>query len=222
MVTEFRSEAAAEMMTWARDTLWPTIHPQSISYEFMQEPLLAGEVWVAFDHTARLIDAFNENPEGFVAFPAPAGEAGHGFMPVIVGLGIPADAPNLDGAAELIEFLTRPETQGAVLRDLGFFPVVDGVDTSALSAGVSAEAAAVAAQATAADALPALLPVGLGERGGEINQIFRNAFDRIVLEGEEIEAVLAEEGDNLQALMDETGAPCWAPDPASDGPCQVN
>jgi len=142
-------------------------------------------------------------------------------MPVIVGLGIPADAPDPDGAAEMIEYLTRPETQGAVLKELGFFPVVGGVDTSALSEGVSAEAGAVTGQATAADALPALLPVGLGERGGEINQIFRNAFDRIVLEGEEIETVLAEEGDNLQALMDETGAPCWAPDPASDGPCEV-
>ena len=71
------------------------------------------------------------------------------------------------------------------------------------------------------DALPALLPVGLGDRGGEINQIFRNAFDRIVLDGEEIEAVLEEEGANLQALMDETGAPCWAPDAPSQGPCQV-
>ena len=25
----------------------------------------------------------------------------------------------------------------------------------------------------------------------------------------------------LQALLDETGAACWAPDPPSDGPCQV-
>ena len=47
-------------------------------------------------------------------------------MPVIVGLGIPADAPNPEAGAELIEFLTRPDVQGAVLRDLGFFPVVMG------------------------------------------------------------------------------------------------
>ncbi|MFQ5615625.1 MAG: carbohydrate ABC transporter substrate-binding protein, partial [Anaerolineales bacterium] len=63
---------------------------------------------------------------------------------------------------------------------------------------------------------------GLGKRGGEINQIFKNAFDRIVLDGEDIVTVLTEEAANLQALMDETGAPCWAPDPPSDGPCQVN
>ncbi|KAA3659444.1 MAG: carbohydrate ABC transporter substrate-binding protein [Chloroflexi bacterium] len=222
MVSEFRSDAAVDMMTWARDSLWPTVNPQSISYDFMQEPLLSGEVWVAFDHTARLIEAFNENPDGFIAFPAPAGPEGRGFMPVIVGLGIPADAPDPEGAAELVEYLTRPDVQGAVLNELGFFPVVDGVDTSNLPVGVEIEAGAVNAQATAPDALPALLPVGLGERGGEINQIFRNAFDRIVLDGEDIETVLNEEGDNLQALMDETGAPCWAPDPVSDGPCQVN
>ncbi len=222
MVTNFQSDEAVEMMEWVRDSLWPTIHPQSISYEFMQEPLLSGEVWVAFDHTARLLDAFNTAPDDFVAFPAPAGPAGRGFMPVIVGLAIPKGANNPEGAAQLIEYLTRPEIQERVLNELGFFPVVSGVDFSNLPEGISAVAAAVTAQATAADALPALLPVGLGERGGEINQIFRNAFDRIVLEGEDVNIVLTEEAANLQALMNETGAPCWAPDPISDGPCQVN
>lgn len=221
MVTEFKSAAAADMMEWLRDTLWPTIHPQSITYEFMQEPLLAGEVWVAFDHTARLLDAFNTSPADFVAFPAPAGDAGRGFMPVIVGLSIATGAPNPAGSEQLIEYLTRPTVQSEVLNNLGFFPVVGGVDLSNLPEGIGIEAGAVLAQATASDALPALLPVGLGERGGEINQIFRNAFDRIVLDGEDIQTVLNEEGADLQTLMNETGAPCWAPDPPSDGPCQV-
>ena len=221
MVTQFRSQEAADMLTWARDTLWPTIHPQSISYEFMQEPLQSGEVWVAFDHTARLIEALNAQPENFVTFPAPAGPAGRGFMPVVVGLGIPQNAQNPDGAAALIDYLTQPETQRRVLEEMAFFPVVSGVDTSGLPEGVALEATAVDAQANAPDALPALLPVGLGERGGEINQIFRNAFDRVVINGEDVNTVLEEEGANLQALMDDTGAACWAPDPASDGPCQV-
>jgi multiple sugar transport system substrate-binding protein len=109
-----------------------------------------------------------------------------------------------------------------VLQELGFFPVVAGVDTSDLPAGVALEQSAVEAQANSADALPALLPVGLGERGGEINQIFRNAFDRVVINGEDPATVLEAEAAALQALMNETGAPCWAPDPPSDGPCQVN
>ena len=97
-----------------------------------------------------------------------------------------------------------------------------GVDVSNLPPGIAVEAGAVGAQASSEDALPALLPVGLGDRGGEINQIFKNAFDRIVLNGEDAATVLEDEGANLQTLMDETGAPCWAPDAPSDGPCQVN
>ena len=56
----------------------------------MQQPLLTEEVWVAFDHVARLADAFNQKPDDFVAFPAPAGPAGRGFMPVVAGIGDPA------------------------------------------------------------------------------------------------------------------------------------
>jgi len=221
MVSQFKSQEAADMLEWARDSLWPTIHPQSISYEFMQEPLQSGEVWVAFDHVARLIEAFNADPENFVAFPAPAGPAGRGYMPVVVGLGVPNDAPNPEAAIALIDYLTQPETQARVLSELAFFPVVSGVDTSDLPAGVALEAAAVEATSSAPDALPALIPVGLGARGGEINDIFKAAFNRVVLDGEDVTTVLEEEGANLQALLDETGAPCWAPDPPSEGPCQV-
>jgi multiple sugar transport system substrate-binding protein len=221
MVSQFRSEGAAEMLRFMRDDLWPYVDPESINYSFMNEPLLAGSVLVAFDHTARLKPAFDTAPEDFVAFPAPAGPAGRGFMPVVVGLGIPYTAPNPAGAEALIRYMLNPETQGAILRDLGFFPVVSGVDTSDLPAGVAEQSAAVVAQASSPDAIPALLPVGLGARGGEINQIFRNAFSRVVIEGQDIQTVLAEEGAALQALMNETGAPCWAPDPPSDGPCQV-
>ena len=221
MVSKFKSQEAADMLQWAHDSLWPTIHPQSISYEFMQEPLLSGEVWVAFDHVARLKQAFDEQPENFVAFPAPAGPAGRGYMPVVVGLGIPNDAPNPDAAIQLIDYLTQPETQKRILSDLAFFPVVSGVDTSDLPEGVALEAGAVDATVNAPDAIPALIPVGLGSRGGEINEIFRAAFDRVVIDGEDAATVLEEEAGNLQALLDDTGAPCWAPDPASDGPCQV-
>ncbi len=221
MVSQFRSAAATEMMEYLRDDLAPTLHPESLTYDFMNEPLLSGEVWVAFDHVARLLPAFDTEPDNFVAFPTPAGPQGRGFMPVIVGLGIPADAPDPEAAAAAIEYLTRPEVQEQVLAELGFFPVVEGVDTSNLPAGVAIEAEAVNKLLNAPDGIPALLPVGLGERGGEINQIFRNAYDRIVDGGENIASVLDSEGNALQALLNETGAPCWDPDPASDGPCVV-
>jgi len=221
MVSNFKSQEAADMMAWVRDELWPYVHPESITYEFMQDPLLAGDVWVTLDHTARLINAFNEQPENFVGFPGPAGPAGRGFMPVLVGLAVPTASNDKEAAAAIIEYLTRPETQSQVLSQLAFFPVVAGVEMTDLPAGVALEAAAVEAQANSEDAIPSLLPVGLGDRGGEINNLFRAVFDRIVLNGEDIQTVLEAEGANLQTLLNETGAPCWAPDPVSDGPCQL-
>lgn len=221
MVTGFKTQEAADMLVFMRDELWPYVNPESINYEFMSEPLLSGEVWIAFDHVARLKAAFDEQPENFIAFPAPAGPAGRGYMPVVVGLAVPYTSPNPDGADELIKYLLSPEVQGAILRDLGFYPVVSGVDTSNLPEGVALQSAAVEAQANSPDGIPSLLPVGLGDRGGEINQIFRNAFTRVVLEGQDPMTVLEEEGEALQTLLDETGAACWVPDPPSDGPCQL-
>jgi multiple sugar transport system substrate-binding protein len=226
MVTGFMSPAAVEMFEYLRDDLWPYVNAESINYAFMNEPLLSGEVWVAFDHTARLLPAFDAMVTGdtdleFVAFPAPYGPEGLGFMPVVVGLGVPFTAPNPDGAEELIEFLLSPETQAATLADLGFFPVVDGVDLSDLPESVAIEAEAVNLQANAENALPALLPVGLGERGGEFNELYRNVFSRIVFDGEDIETVLESEGAALNALLEDTGAPCWPPDPPSEDACQA-
>ncbi len=90
MVTKFRS-AEAETGWNKFKELWQYTNPNSTNYAFMQEPLLTEEVWVAFDHIARLAEAFNQKPDDFVAFPAPAGPAGRGFMPVVAGVAIPED-----------------------------------------------------------------------------------------------------------------------------------
>ena len=34
-------------------------NPNSTNYDFMQEPLLAGEVWIAWDHIARVKEALH-------------------------------------------------------------------------------------------------------------------------------------------------------------------
>ena len=70
MVTKFRS-AEAEAGWNMFQELWQYTNPASTSYAFMQQPLLTEEVWIAFDHVARLADAFNQKPDDFVAFPAP-------------------------------------------------------------------------------------------------------------------------------------------------------
>ena len=90
-----------------------------------------------------------------------------------------------------------------------------------LSPGLQAEVDAVAAQTGADDALPALLPVGLGDQGGAYSQVFKDAFAQIVVEGQDPAGVLDGLLPNLEEIFTTTGAACWAPDPPSDGPCQV-
>lgn len=220
-VTHFRSQEAEAM--WKEFTeLWAYVNPQSTSYEFMQEPLLAGEVWVAWDHTARLINALRERPQDFVAFPAPIGPKGRGFMPVLTGLGIVKSAPNPEGAASVIEYLTRPDVQLAILREIGgFFPVIQVAMPADLPAGVKLAAEAVAKQSASPNAVPSLLPVGLGVRDGEFNRVFVDTFARIVLRREDVRRVLDQQAEKMRRIMEEAKAPCWPPDEPSTGACPV-
>ena len=85
MVTEFRS-AEAETMWNDYKALWATVNPNSTSYDFMQEPLMAGEVMVAWDHIARVKDALQAAPNDYLVVAPPAGPKGRSYMPVIAGL----------------------------------------------------------------------------------------------------------------------------------------
>jgi multiple sugar transport system substrate-binding protein len=221
MVTEFRSEEAVAAWEMFRE-LWQYTNPASTNYGFLQEQLISGEVWVAFDHTARLAEAFNQRPDDFVAFPAPAGPAGRAFMPVIAGMAIPSTSPDIDTAKALIEYMLQPETQIATLRATNFYPVVEVDLPDDMPASVRASGPAIAAMTGAPDALPALLPVGLGDLGGQFNQIYIDTFERIILGGQDIRAALDGQAEALRRIMDESGAPCWAPDAPSEGACPVN
>jgi multiple sugar transport system substrate-binding protein len=218
--TTFASDAAVEMWTWLQDT-WPYVNPQSTTYGFMQEPLLSGEVWVAWDHVVRLRDAFTSEPENFVAIPAPAGPEGRAFMPVVAGLAIPTWAANPEGAKELIRYLLQPQAQAATLSAVGFYPVISAALEGELDPGIQAIQEAVAAMTEANDALPSLLPIGLGDQGNAYSAVFRDAFQAIVIDGGDAAAVLETQKANLQAVLDTAGAACWPPDPESDGTCQV-
>lgn len=221
MVTKFRS-AEAEAAWEKFKELWSHTNPASTGYAFMQEPLLTEDVWVAFDHVARLADAFNQRPDDFVAFPAPAGPAGRGFMPVVAGVAIPRTAPDMDAAQALVSYMMQPDTQVATLRATNFFPVVAVDLPDDMPASVKASGPAIAAMTGAADALPALLPVGLGGLGGRFNQVYNDTYERIVLAGQDVRAVLDDQAASLRAIIEEAGAPCWAPDEPSDGVCPVD
>ena len=220
MVTKFRSAEA--VVAWNKfKELWSYTNPASTSYNIMQEQLLKDEVWVTFDHTARLADAFNERPDDFIAFPAPAGPTGRGFMPVVAGIAVPGTAPDMDEAMKLANYLLTPEVQIETLKATNFFPVVDVELPDDMPASVKTSGAAIAAMSGADDANPGLLPVGLGDLGGKFNAVYVDSFERIVLAGQDVQEVLDDQADSLRAIMEEANAPCWAPDAASEGPCPV-
>ena len=219
-VTNFKSPEAVKMWTDFKD-MWQYVNPASTNYDFMQEPLKSGEVWIAFDHVARLIDALKEKPDDYVTFPAPSGPKGLGHMPVVLGLALPKNGPNRATAEQLIDYMTQPKTQIAVARELGFYPVVDAPLPADLPAGVKLEAEAIAKQSNAKNAIQSLLPVGLGAKGGEWNKVYQDTLTRIVLKGEDPAKVLDEQAKIAQSILDETKAPCWAPDPVGEGTCKI-
>jgi multiple sugar transport system substrate-binding protein len=220
VVRTFASDEAVAAWEMFR-RLWAHTNPASTNFNFMQEQLLSGDAWIVWDHSSRLANAFNERPDDFVAFPAPAGPTGRGFMPVLAGLAIPTTAPDQDAARALVQYLLQPETQIATLRATNFFPVVEVELPGDLPPSVQAAGAAIAAMSGAPDANPGLLPAGLGGKGGDFNRIFIDSFERIVLAGQDIRTVLDDQRPRLAAIMQETGAPCWAPDAPSEGACPV-
>jgi multiple sugar transport system substrate-binding protein len=221
VVSTFKSAEAEAMWAYLRG-LWAHVNPNSTRYDFMQEPLMAGEVMIAFDHVARLKDALSAAPNDYVTFPAPSAGKGRGYMPVIAGLAIAKGAPNRAGAKATIEHLLKPSTQVAMAVNLGFFPVVKADLPADLPGGIKLLVEGVAKTQGAPDALVSLLPVGLGAKGGEFNKVYLDTFQRIVLRNEDIKTALAAQAAILKAIIDETKAPCWAPDKASNGPCPVN
>jgi multiple sugar transport system substrate-binding protein len=221
VVTPFRTPEAEAMWTQFA-AMWKFVNPNSASYNFMQEPLLSGDVWIGFDHVARLLDALRQKPNDFVAFPAPVGPKGRGYMPVLAGLAIAKDAPDPKGAAALIDYLTQPSTQIATARAVGFFPVVKATLPPDLDPGVKAASEAIALTENSKDSLASLLPVGLGTHGGEFDKVYTDTFQLIVLRGQPVRAVLDRQADALKRVIEVSGAPCWAPDAPSKGPCPVH
>ncbi|MDB6178335.1 ABC transporter substrate-binding protein [Paracoccus sp. Z330] len=220
-VTEFRSAEAEEAWGKFRD-LWQYTNPASTNYNFMQEQLVNDEVWLTFDHIARISEAFNSRPDDFVAFPVPSGPKGRGFMTVVAGMGVPETAPDKDEAKALIEYMLKPETQIATLRATNFYPVVAVDLPEDVPASVKASGPAIEAMTSAEDALPVLLPMGMGDLNGQFNQVYVDTFEQIVLAGRDIRPTLEQQAEALRALMNQAEAPCWLPDAPSQGACPVN
>jgi multiple sugar transport system substrate-binding protein len=221
LVTSFESPRAVAAWLYLKN-LWRFVNPQSLTYNFMQDPLLSGEVLVGWDHVARLNGALSQQPSNFVVFPAPAGPKGRGFLPVLATIGIPKTAPNPAAAKQVIEYLDGISPQAKTISAEGFFPVVAGKLSEKLGPGLLKIAGAVKLQQTSKDALPSVLPIGLGGQAGAYAKVFVDTFTRLVINKEgNPQGVLKSEGDTLQSLLNAAGAHCWQPDPPSSGTCTV-
>jgi multiple sugar transport system substrate-binding protein len=217
---KFRSEGARDMWAYFK-ALWEYVHPDSLVYSVMAEPLLTGDVWIAWDHTARVIKALEEKPDDFIAFPAPIGPKGRGCMLLVAGLGMPKSGRDTSDQATLIEYLTDPVIQARTLIETGFFPVVplkSGPDLPPYLANLTS---AVKLQSDSEGSVPALAPVGLGERGADYNDLFMTTFSRIVLDGEDVRAVLDANAGELQKIINGANAKCWLPDLSDKRPCVI-
>jgi len=219
--TTFKSPAAVNMWNWFKQT-WAASNPQSVTYSFMQEQLLSGEVWVAWDHAVRLIDALKSRPNDFVAFPPPRGPKGLGYEPVLGGLAIPETSKNVDAAKALIAYLTEPKTTANMLKLEAWFPPV-GVSQlpSALPSGERELAHGIETMVKSPHTIVSALPVGLGAQSDAYDKVFTDTFTAIAINNSPVASTLQQQAVKLQSVLRSAHAACWAPDPASHGVCRV-
>ncbi len=181
-------------------------HPASSTWAAMSEPLSKGEVWIAWDHTARIKPAIVQSPEKFDVIPVPKGPAGRGYIIVAVGLAVPKGAPAKEEAYKLIEYLTRPDIQISVLQHVGFFPTVKEAAGAIPAGALKVLAQGVVAQSSAADSIVAMIP-NLGKLGGKFTNTYREVFRKVVLQKMDIKKEVARAGKYLQKLFKEAGTP---------------
>ncbi len=206
---KFDSVKAIDMWNYLRE-LFKYVHPACTTWDNMDQPLLRGEVMVAWDHTARIKQAIVERPNDFVVVPVPRGPMGRGYIIVLVGLSVPRGADTSE-SVKVIDFLTSPKAQTAILQNVGFFPVVQEATGQIPEGGLRILAQGVVSQSSATDSIVCFIP-GLGAKGGEFNETYRQAFTRIVFNKEDPAKVIGELGEKIRQFFRETGAPLPEPD----------
>jgi multiple sugar transport system substrate-binding protein len=220
VLTTWSSARAVQGWQYVRN-LWQYSHPQSLQYNNMSEPLLSGEVLLAWDHVARLRDALQRRPGNFITFPVPRGPRGRAYLPVVAGVAIPRTAPNRAASIALVRYLLSLNAQARTLSAVGFFPVRGGRLSQRLGPGLLQMVSTVRRQQAAKNLIVSGLPIGLGTQSANFTRVMIETFTRIAVRGENIRSVLADQRGALQAVMDAVSAPCFKPDPPSRGTCRV-
>lgn len=205
-VGNFNTPEAVAMWEFMRDELWPLIHPSAPTWDSMDAPLLAEDVWIAWEHQARFRTALTTSPDDFRVVPTPSADQGRGFIAVVAGLAIMKDAPHADVGRQLIEYLTRPSVQALMAEKVGFFPVIEEAQPEITIPAIAKMADGITKLTGASDAILATIPGGLGAQAGDFTRIYKDVFDRILIDGENIQAVLTDLNAQLQELFQDTGA----------------
>lgn len=206
---KFDSVRAVEMWNYLKK-LFKYVHPASSTWDGMADPLLREEVWIAWDHTARLKPAIVEKPNDFVVVPVPRGPMGRGYIIVLVGLSIPKGA-DFEEPTKVIDFLTSPEMQVDILKNVGFFPVVQEAVGAVPEGALKVLAEGVMNQSAAKDSIVSFIP-SLGPKSGEFTETYRMAFTRIVFQGEDPVKVVKDLGERIRKMFKETGSKLPEPD----------
>lgn len=208
-VLAFDSAAAVDMWTYMQE-LWRYVNPAAPTWDAMDTPLLTEEVWIAWDHTARVKEAIVQRPDDFIAIPSPAGPFGRGFITVLAGLAIPKTSPNPQAAARLITYLTTPEVQVKILEGVGFFPVVEEAAGAVPAGALQILAKGVSVQAASPDGIVCFIPGGISD---EYKKIYLDTFFKFVIRGEPVDSTyLRQQATRMRELYLEAGAPYPAPD----------
>jgi multiple sugar transport system substrate-binding protein len=216
----YRTADARKMWEYFRD-LWQYVYPGSLVYSTMADPLIIDDVWIGWDHTARLVKIFEERPNDFVTFPAPIGPRGRGFMTVVSGLAIPQNVQKSGNLIPLIDYLTRPEIQIRTLKETGFFPVISIPRQKDIPDNLQPLFLTVQEQTSSPKSVLTLVPIGLGNQGSDYNKIFMLTFSEIVLDNKDIPTVLDKNARELQSILDKQNLRCWLPDISQERPCQI-
>ncbi len=87
-----------------------------------QNALLNGEASVAFLYTSQVTQVMAEDPSLEVVYP----EEGLGFG--IMGMFIPCDAPNAEGANEFLKYILEPENAAACMNYVGYINTIAAAD----------------------------------------------------------------------------------------------
>ncbi|MCB9959920.1 MAG: extracellular solute-binding protein [Rhodospirillaceae bacterium] len=230
-VTTLRDPEVVPMWEYMR-RLWQHVNVRSLTYNQMHEPLLSGDVWIAWDHVARLLPAIRAEPDRFVVFPAPIGPHGRGALIVVIGLGIPSATQNVapspgdwriavPRANRLIGHLTAPDIEAGMISALGVFPIAEASRLWPVDPALISIADAVATQVNDPDTILGVLPPRLGGGTRTLSLAYMLLFTQIVLRDADIYATSRIAADDINSLFDQDPHPCWLPDPATEDPCRV-